>query len=54
MSEDAVLAQLRTPSMDRRQGVERPASRSPLWRRNAEGWQLLFHQGTPFTENAAS
>ncbi|QJD66259.1 hypothetical protein HG421_03815 [Xanthomonas campestris pv. badrii] len=53
MSEDAVLAQLRTPSMDRRHQVVQ-ALRSPLWRRNAEGWQLLFHQGTPFTENAAS
>ncbi|MCC4621702.1 nuclear transport factor 2 family protein [Xanthomonas cassavae CFBP 4642] len=48
------LAQLRYRSVDRRQGVERQALHSSLWRRNADGWQLLFHQGTPFTENAAS
>ncbi|MEA5122343.1 DUF4440 domain-containing protein [Xanthomonas floridensis] len=48
------LAQLRYRSMGRRQGVEREALRSSLWRRNADRWQLLFHQGTPFTENAAS
>ncbi|ASL02257.1 DUF4440 domain-containing protein [Xanthomonas citri] len=48
------LAQVRYRSMDRRQGVERQALRSSLWRRNAAGWQLLFHQGTLFTENAAS
>ncbi len=40
-------------SIDRRQG-ERQALRSSLWRNNAAGWQLLFHQGTLFTENAAS
>ncbi|OOW71941.1 hypothetical protein Xkhy_10045 [Xanthomonas axonopodis pv. khayae] len=48
------LAQLRYRSMDRRQGIERRASRSLLWRNEATGWQLLFHQGTLFTENAAS
>ncbi|WP_372156984.1 DUF4440 domain-containing protein [Xanthomonas campestris pv. fici] len=48
------LAQVRYRSVDRRQGVERQALRSSLWRSNAAGWQLLFHQGTLFTENAAS
>jgi hypothetical protein len=24
------------------------ANRSSLWRRSAQGWQILFHQGTPF------
>ncbi|MGV7167045.1 nuclear transport factor 2 family protein [Xanthomonas citri] len=48
------LAQVRYRSVDRRQGVELQALRSSLWRRNAAGWQLLFHQGTLFTENAAS
>lgn len=48
------LAQVRYRLVDRRQGVERQALRSSLWRRNAAGWQLLFHQGTLFTENAAS
>ena len=23
------------------------ANRSSLWRRSAQGWQILFHQGTP-------
>ncbi|AKM24290.1 hypothetical protein QT562_21710 [Xanthomonas citri pv. citri] len=48
------LAQLRYRSMDRRQGIERRASRSLLWRNEPVGWQPLFHQGTLFTENAAS
>ncbi|AOY68691.1 nuclear transport factor 2 family protein [Xanthomonas euvesicatoria pv. euvesicatoria] len=48
------LAQVRYRSVERRQGVERQALRSSLWRSNAAGWQLLFHQGTLFTENAAS
>ncbi|WDM68581.1 hypothetical protein K6978_04575 [Xanthomonas cucurbitae] len=52
MSADAVLTQLRTPSMDRRPEVVQ-ALRN--WRRRRSyGWQLLFHQGTLFTENAAS
>ncbi|AKO01688.1 DUF4440 domain-containing protein [Xanthomonas oryzae] len=48
------LASLHYRSIDRRQGVERQALRSALWHRNAAGWQLLFHQGTLFTENATS
>ncbi|KGE53094.1 hypothetical protein GW15_0204580 [Xanthomonas axonopodis pv. vasculorum] len=48
------LAQLGYRSIKRRQEIERQALRSPLWRNNAAGWQLLFHQGTLFTENAAS
>lgn len=48
------LAQVRYRSVDRHQGVERQALRSSLWRSNAAGWQLLFYQGTLFTENAAS
>ncbi|UXA52290.1 DUF4440 domain-containing protein [Xanthomonas prunicola] len=47
------LAQLRYRSMDCRHGVKRQALRSSLWRNNAAGWKLLFHQGTLFTENAA-
>jgi hypothetical protein len=30
----------------------RHAHRSSLWRRTAEGWQLYFHQGTPFSPEA--
>lgn len=30
------------------QGVKEFANRSSLWRRSASGWQILFHQGTPF------
>jgi hypothetical protein len=26
----------------------RPAHRSSLWRRTEDGWQLYFHQATPF------
>lgn len=48
------LAQLRDRSIARRQEIERQALRSPQWRNNAAGWRLLFHQGTLFTENAAS
>ena len=29
-------------------GVTELANRSSLWRRSAQGWQILFHQGTPF------
>ncbi|MEV5977609.1 nuclear transport factor 2 family protein [Streptomyces sp. NPDC052114] len=28
----------------------RRVHRSSLWRRTDDGWQLWFHQGTPFTE----
>ncbi|MBB4130337.1 nuclear transport factor 2 family protein [Xanthomonas sp. 3075] len=48
------LAQLRYRSIDRRGGIERHALRSSLWRADGNGWRLLFHQGTAFTENAAS
>ncbi|QOV34787.1 nuclear transport factor 2 family protein [Streptomyces ferrugineus] len=27
----------------------RHAHRSSLWRRTDDGWQMYFHQGTPFT-----
>lgn len=29
-------------------GVIELANRSSLWRRSAQGWEILFHQGTPF------
>lgn len=35
---------------------ERFANRSSIWRREASGWQMVFHQGTPtssFSHNAA-
>ncbi|KUF20587.1 hypothetical protein [Xanthomonas phaseoli] len=48
------LALLRDRSIARRQEIEWQALRSPPWRNNAAGWRLLFHQGTLFTENAAS
>ncbi|WP_031486854.1 nuclear transport factor 2 family protein [Streptomyces bicolor] len=28
------------------------AHRSSLWRRTDDGWQMYFHQGTPFTPEA--
>ncbi|KUO03534.1 DUF4440 domain-containing protein [Streptomyces caeruleatus] len=31
----------------------RHAHRSSLWRRTAEGWQMYFHQGTPFSAEEA-
>ncbi|MBB5866025.1 hypothetical protein GGR61_003690 [Xanthomonas arboricola] len=31
-----------------------PQLRRSLWRADGNGWRLLFHQGTAFTENAAS
>lgn len=37
--------------------LERHANRSSIWRLEASGWQMVFHQGTPtvpFAHNAAS
>lgn len=31
----------------------RHAHRSSLWRRTADGWQMYFHQGTPFSPEEA-
>ncbi|MFJ8535922.1 DUF4440 domain-containing protein [Streptomyces sp. NPDC093591] len=31
----------------------RHAHRSSLWRRTGDGWQMYFHQGTPFTPEEA-
>ncbi|MCF1595252.1 nuclear transport factor 2 family protein [Streptomyces muensis] len=31
----------------------RYAHRSSLWRRTADGWQMYFHQGTPFSAEEA-
>ncbi|MFF7160572.1 DUF4440 domain-containing protein [Streptomyces sp. NPDC008086] len=31
----------------------RHAHRSSLWRRTADGWQMYFHQGTPFSAEGA-
>ena len=28
----------------------RRARRSSLWRRSADSWRLLYHQGTPFED----
>ena len=36
--------------------LERHANRSSIWRLEASGWQMVFHQGTPtapFAQNAA-
>lgn len=33
-----------------RDGVRRPSLRSSLWQRDAAGWRMLFHQGTPLPD----
>ncbi|KLD71822.1 nuclear transport factor 2 family protein [Xanthomonas pisi] len=48
------LAQLRYRTRAHVDGVVRGALRSSLWRLDGACWRMLFHQATPFTENAAS
>jgi hypothetical protein len=33
-----------------RDGVRQSSLRSSLWRREAAGWRMLFHQGTPLPD----
>ncbi|MEE7561467.1 DUF4440 domain-containing protein [Xanthomonas sp. Kuri4-2] len=47
------LVQLRYRSVHTREGVQVRARRSSLWRLGPDGWRLLFHQGTAFTDDAA-
>jgi hypothetical protein len=44
---DVVLLTYRTAVRDRHTGRTTWTLRSSLWRRRDDGWQLVFHQGTP-------
>ena len=44
---DVVLLTYRTVVRDRDTGRTTSTLRSSLWRRRDDGWQLVFHQGTP-------
>jgi hypothetical protein len=35
-------------------GLRRPTFRASVWLREAEGWQMVYHQGTPVSEPASS
>jgi hypothetical protein len=43
------IAQVTYNSAVRYDGIVQHARRSSLWSRTLDGWQLRFHQGTPFT-----
>jgi hypothetical protein len=43
------VAQVTYNSAVRYDGIVQHARRSSLWSRTLDGWQLRFHQGTPFT-----
>ena len=45
---DANTAQLTYDSAAAFDGVVQYAHRSSIWSRTAHGWELRFHQGTPF------
>ena len=46
---DHNIAQVAYDSAVTYDGVVEHARRSSLWSRTADGWELRFHQGTPFT-----
>ncbi|MDE2992021.1 MAG: nuclear transport factor 2 family protein [Chloroflexota bacterium] len=50
---DANLAQVTYVSTVTYQGVDERSTRSSLWSRTANGWQLRFHQGTAMAADHA-
>ena len=50
---DADLAQVTYVSTVTYQGVDERSTRSSLWSRTANGWQLRFHQGTAMAADHA-
>jgi len=42
-----ILATYRTRATAIETGQQRCSLRSSIWRRHEDGWQMLFHQGTP-------
>lgn len=44
-----VLATYRAVRMDRASGKARETLRSSIWSKDAQGWQMRFHQGTSAT-----
>lgn len=49
LKEDIVLAVYKSEKADPETGKIISARRSSVWKLNGENWQIVFHQGTPFS-----
>ena len=47
MAEGVALLTYKSAHVGRDGALERHALRSSLWQQTPQGWQMLFHQGTP-------
>ena len=47
VADDLALLTYRSAHVDADDRLHRHSLRSSLWHRTADGWQLVFHQGTP-------
>ena len=47
VSEGVALLTYKSAQVGRDGALERHALRSSLWQQTPQGWQMLFHQGTP-------
>jgi hypothetical protein len=56
LAPSVALLTYQSASVDASGSLERHTNRASVWRLEASGWQMLFHQGTPtapFQHNAA-
>ena len=47
LADDVCLLTYRSAQMAKTGQLERFSLRSSLWKRTDQGWQIIFHQGTP-------
>jgi hypothetical protein len=47
LAPSVVLLTYQSADIDSSGALERHANRSSVWRREASGWRMVFHQGTP-------